>query len=68
MNNNPHGLQIGDKVILDKDFVNGGEVVIDNFSPDKLYATVHEESYPEDKWQTMTYRLTPKNYESKAQS
>lgn len=60
MNHNPYNLQIGQTVILDAGFSNGGEVVIDDFTSLQMYATVHEESDPQSKWEVMTYRLTPK--------
>lgn len=60
MNHNPHNLQPGETVILDKEFRNSSEVIIHEFTPLKMYATVYSMDKPEDKWQTMTSRLTLK--------
>ena len=48
-------LEIGSKVILDKDFRNGGEVTVISQTSGKLFTTVE---YDGSKWDVMTRRLT----------
>jgi hypothetical protein len=60
MNHNPLNLQPGETVVLDKEFRNTSEVVIQGFTPLKMYATVHKPGEPDKTWQVMTGRLTPK--------
>jgi predicted acyltransferase (DUF342 family) len=57
MNHNPHNLKVGDTVIIDDGYVNGGEVTIKGFTETEMFALVECE---DSVWQTMTNRLTPK--------
>lgn len=59
MNHNPHNLQDGQHVILDKDFANSSEVVIYVLTPLEMYATVYSANETGDMWQVMTKRLSP---------
>ena len=64
MNHNPHNLQEGQHVILDKKFRNGSEVVIHKLTPKQVYAEVYSaeligEIQTTDMWHVMTNRLTP---------
>ncbi len=59
MNHNPHNLQEGDEVILDKDFNNSSEVILLNFTKSQVYATVYSDDSKEQ-WTVMTNRLSPK--------
>lgn len=59
MNHNKHNLIVGQIVWLDEKYANKSRVIIHAFTPNEMYATVHQNSSPEYKWQVMTNRLTP---------
>lgn len=60
INHNKYNLGIGDVVMLDGKYRTGSKVVIIDFTPNKMFATVHGcESSIDDSWQVMTARLTP---------
>lgn len=65
MNHNPHNLRPGDLVTLDSSFNNTSRVVIQQFTPNKLFARVYSPENENEIWSVMTYRLTPINHESK---
>lgn len=56
MNHNPFNLQVGEIVIIDDKYVNGGEVIIRGFTENELFAIVECDG---SIWQTMTCRLSP---------
>lgn len=58
MNHNKYNLSRGDRVMLDENHPNKGEVIIVDFTPNELFATVREFGST-DTWQTMTGRLAP---------
>ena len=60
MNHNPHNLEEGEHVILDKDMFNSSEVVIFKFTPLEMFATVYSAMETGDMWEVMTSRLSPK--------
>ena len=62
MNHNPHKFKAGDHAILDKDYRNAGEVIIDFLSPNEMYAHIYsadEKEMINGAWDVMTNRLTP---------
>lgn len=59
MNHNKHNLQVGQIVWLDEDLQNKSEVVIFEFTPKEMFATVYSKNETGDMWQVMTLRLTP---------
>ena len=56
MNHNPHNFKIGDIVMLDNNHRNRYEVKIVYMALNNLICTVE---YKNNKWDIMTYRLTP---------
>jgi predicted acyltransferase (DUF342 family) len=56
MNHNKYNLKVGDTVIIDDKYVNGGKVVIKGFTETEMFALVE---YDGCIWQTMTNRLSP---------
>jgi len=61
MTHNKHNLQVGQIVMLDKDYQSKSIVGIFDFTPNKMYATVYAKNETGDMWQVMTNRLTPIN-------
>ena len=59
MNHNKYNLERGETVILDEDFTNDADVIIVDFTPNSLFATVRDFGNT-DTWSVMTNRLTPK--------
>jgi len=59
MNNNKYDLKIEQLCWLDANYQNKSQVVIVEFTPNKMFATVHPKNNPWDKWQVMTNRLSP---------
>jgi len=59
MIHNEHNLQVGQIVMLDKEYQNKSIVGIFAFTPNKMYATVYAKNETGDMWQVMTNRLTP---------
>ena len=54
--NNPFKLEVGQRVRVDKGKPNSSEVIIQSFTPSKMFATVKADDGYE--WQTMTHRLS----------
>ena len=64
MNHNPLTLKVGDEVVHDADFNNHSIVKILAISSLGMFATVHPIEIVDESlsnWDTMTYRLTPKD-------
>jgi len=63
IDHNKYGLKVGDTVILDKEHTNSQEVIIQSFTPDKMFASVYDSKNVNENevWinEVMTYRLTP---------
>lgn len=65
MNHNPLNLQIGERCVLDKEFGNSSEVVIQKLTPKGMIATIYDANDINAKdaasvkmWDVMTYRLS----------
>lgn len=59
MNHNKHNLKFGQTVILDKGTATECEVIIVDFTPNEVFATVRWYGNT-DTWEVMTARLSPK--------
>ena len=59
--NNPTHIKVGEIVILDKEYRNSSKVMVLDFTPKEMYATVCDSEGDEkngESWQVMTYRLS----------